>query len=280
MKIKKLLVLILLVVLCGGLLVWKLYFQDCFYSKKLIEAIRKGEIESVKEIVENHPNAINELPSLLPKGWNSVMNMRVVYPLTEACIKDDIFIVKMLLQNGANVNANNGYTALSVTYTGKRENWYEISLLLIEAGASLNYITDQHGESISVLQDIVQARSGELAADYISENEKKVMNSFEYALWRCDHKQVDWASVLQHSITNDRIEIVKFLLDDAYCDVNDISRGMSPLMFATRDSTIEMIELLLDYGADKNYESEDGKTVMDYAFQYQDENVINLLKTR
>ena len=38
-----------------------------------------------------------------------------------------------------------------------------------------------------------------------------------------------------------------------YCDVNDVSVGMTALMFAAKDSNAEMTQLLLDRGADKNY---------------------------
>ena len=263
--------------LCG-IMIWRVMTLDYFYSKELIKAIQNNKIETVKEIVQRHPKAINTLPSAAPDGWNSAMNLRVVYPLTEACFEDNIEMVKLLLQNGADPNANNGLTALSVTYTGKRNDWHDISLLLLEAGASLDYVTDYSGESISILHDIVQVKPGGDADGYRPENKEEVIKAFIYALQNCNHNKVDWMWVLQHCVTNDRLEIVKLLLDEDYCDVNDSSRGMSALMFAVRDSTLEMVELLLHYGADKTYQDKNGNTALDYAFRAQKEEMVLLLQ--
>ena len=248
------------------------------YSRKLIEAIRNNDISLVEEIVREHPDCINVLPSNAPSGWNSAMNLSVLYPLTEACVASNSDIVKLLIEHGADTNCNNGFTPLSVTYSGKKDGWYEISLLLIENGASLNYTTDYSGKELSVFQDIVQVRPGANGEGYIPESSNEVNAAFYYALVNCDQSQVNWMRVLQHSITNDRIEIVKLLLDEGYCDVNDTSAGMTALMFAVRDSNAEMVQLLLDYGADKDYVDSVGKTVLDYAVESNNKEVISILK--
>lgn len=63
-----------------------------------------------------------------------------------------------------------------------------------------------------------------------------------------------------------------------YCDVNDTSVGMTALMFAARDSTPEMVKMLLDYGADPSYTDEDGKTAYDYAVEEGHTELAELLK--
>ena len=55
---------------------------------------------------------------------------------------------------------------------------------------------------------------------------------------------------------------------------------MTALMFAARDSTPEMVQLLLDCGADKNIVSSDGKTALDYAIESNNEEVISILENR
>lgn len=69
-------------------------------------------------------------------------------------------MITLLLEKGADPNCNDGLTPLSIIYTVKVNNWYRISLTLIEYGASLDYITEYSGEKSSVLQDIVKVRSG------------------------------------------------------------------------------------------------------------------------
>lgn len=207
------------------------------------------------------------------------MNWRVCYPLNEACVIGNIDLIELLIESGADVNCNDGLTPLSITYSSKVDNWYVISQILIENGASLDYTTEYSGEKSSVLQDIVQNRPGASLSSYEPDNEEEVIKSFNYALENCDHNNVNWMRVLQHSVSNDRIEIVKLLLDQKYCDVNDMTVGVTALMFAARDSTIEMLQLLLDYGADKNIKSSNGNTAYDYAVERGFMELAELLKS-
>ena len=53
---------------------------------------------------------------------------------------------------------------------------------------------------------------------------------------------------------------------------------MTALMLAARDSTVEMVELLLTCGADTELVSDDGKTAYDYAVEFGEEGIADLLK--
>ena len=252
--------------------------QNYFDSRELTNAIRENNIQGVEEIIAKNPHCINTLPTIMTKGMLSAMNMRGTYPLTEACIVGNFDMIKLLVENGADVSCNSGITPLSVIYRDKPEKWYEISLFLIESGADINYYTDWYRDCSSILQDIVQSRPGGSAIDYEPEDPDEVMAAFNYAMENCDHNKVNWTSVLQWSVTFDRIEIVSFLLDKGYCDVNDRIGSMTPLMFAARDSTVEMVELLLSYGAHTEPVSDDGKTACDYAVEYGKDDIADLLK--
>ena len=255
-----------------GCLFWSEDFQNYIDAKKLVEYIRNEDLSAIKQIIDKNPECVNTYPSITTKGWQSAMNTWVFFPLTEACRISNVDIVEFLLENGANPNCDDGLTPLGITYRWKGDNWYEISLILIENGASLDYLTDYSGEKSSVLQDIVQKRPN------MPDESVEVLEAFHYALENCDYSNVDWMWVLQESVSYDRIEIVKLLLDQGYCNVNDTSFGMTPLMFASRDSTPEMVQLLLDYGADKNCESADGKTAYDYAVSRGDMELAEILK--
>lgn len=257
-----------------GRLVWRDYFD----SKKLVEFIKDEDLYAIEEIINKNPECINTYPSITSKGWHSAMNWRVCYPLNEACVTGNIDIIELLIESGADVNCNDGLTPLSIVYSSKVNNWYAISQILIENGASLDYTTEYSGKKSSVLIDIVQNRPGASSSSYESDNEEEVIAAFNYALDNCDQNNVNWMRVLQHSVSSDRIEITKVLLNDGYCNVNDTSVGMTALMFAARDSTIEMVQLLLDYGADKNIQSSNGKTAYDYAVDHGHQDLALLLK--
>ena len=207
------------------------------------------------------------------------MNWRTYYPMNQACATGNIDLIELLIDNGADVNCNDGLTPLSVTYSIKPDNWYEISRILIDNGASLDYITEYSGGKSSVLQDIAHKRYVASLPGIEPENEEEVIKAFKYALENINYDNVDWRLVLQHSVSNDRIKIVKLLLDQKYCNVNDTEEtGMTALMFAARDSTPEMVQFLLDCGADKSMKCSDGKTAYDYAVEFGKEQIAELLK--
>jgi len=278
---KRIKLLSILSVVLGVLIVCvlgRLVLRNYIDAKKLVEVIKNEDLYATEEIINKNPECINTYPSITSKGWHSAMNWRVCYPLNEACVTGNIDLIELLIKNGADVNCNDGLTPLSITYNSKVDNWYEISQLLLQNGASLDYTTEYSGEKSSVLQDIVQVRSGAALPGYKPESEEEVIKAFNYAIENINHNNVNWMRVLQHSVSNDRIEIVKLLLEQEYCTVNDTSVGMTALMFAARDSTPEMVQLLLDYGADKNIKSNDGKTAYDYAVQFNNKDIIALLE--
>ena len=276
MKKHKILIIILTIVLVVYCIVIAYLNSNYHYSKLLLNAIIDENELQVREILEKKPKCVNVYPTLASEGWQSLMDQSIGYPLVEACYTGNIEIIKLLVENGADVNLGARFTPLSFTYNQKPQNWYSISIYLLENGASLDYKT--HYAYGNVLIDIVEGRPGSMSVKYGIENNEEVIKAFRYALENCDHSNVNWMRVLQHSVTNDRIEIVKFLLDEKYCEVNDNSVEMTALMFAARDSTPEMIQLLLDYGADKNCKSNEGKTAYDYAVEFDRKDNIPLLE--
>ena len=188
------------------------YLLNCYYSKKLTAAIKESDINAAREIVQKHPDCINASPNLLPRWADVILDSpREPDPLINACLMGDLEMVKLLIEANANINGNELFTPLGQTYLCKKENWYEISLYLIEQGASLNYVRDSSPQNVCVLEDILQQRSGSALPGYVPENCDEVLAAFRYALEHCDHSKVDWHSVLQAAVSNDRIEIVKLL---------------------------------------------------------------------
>ena len=269
--------LILIFTILAICCVLAVYFNSNYYhSKLLVTAIRMENDEKIAEVLERKPSSVNEYPSAIPSWLRDILELPLLeYPLVEACKTGNIEIVKILLVNHADVNLGKRFTPLSITYHQKPQNWYEISQLLLDNGAFLDYESQNSQEN--VLTEIVGTRPGLISDKHGQEKPNEVEQAFYYAIENCDHKKIEWMRVLQHSVSNDRIEIVKFLLDNEYCQVNDNSVGMTALMFASRDSTTEMVQLLLDYGADKTIARDDGKTALDYAIKRGNEEIIALL---
>lgn len=209
-------------------------------------------------------------------GWAQMRYQ--FYPLTEACATGNLEIVMLLVEAGADVNEKKWHTPLSLTYTQKPNNWYEISTHLISNGASLDYSArpDQSG---GVLADIVTTRLGKYY-EYGEADLAQIEAAFYYAMEHCDHSRVEWKRVMRNSVIYDRVGITEHLLKNGYCDVNSVVSGtMTPLMFAAQSSTAEMVELLLSYGADKTVVDEDGRTAYDHAIERGKPEVAELIKT-
>lgn len=264
---------ILLVLVCASILHLN---SNLYYANMLQKAIVQKDQNDIVEILEKKPNCINTYPTLSPQWWQELMLQSVEYPLVEACRTGDVEIVKLLIQKGASINLGKNFTPLSVTYFEKPENWEKISEILIENGASLDY--NSFFSSGNVLTDILGTRSGAVRDKYGTEDKEQVMRAFFYAIKKCDSDKIEWVRVLQHAVTNDRHEAVSFLINEHYCDVNDMSIGMTALMFAARDSDLSMVQLLVGFGADPSIVTKEGKTALDYAKQYGDDMVVAFLQ--
>lgn len=277
---KRLLIFIAAIIFIGGIILVILNNLDHYYAKKLVHAIRSEDMATIEEILETRPSCVDTYPQTAQEKLLNVVfeQQSMPYPIVAACKTDNFEIVKLLVEKGADLDCNDGSTPLSVTYSEKSEHWYQISTYLIENGASLDYIIDYSWGYSSILSDIVTSRGGVGRLEYVTESETEVMDAFLYALEHCDHSKVAWIYVLRDSVMYDRIEIVELLLDGNYCDANDASiSGLTPLIFAARFSTSEVVQVLLDRGADKDYIDPEGKTAYDYAIECENYEVAELL---
>jgi uncharacterized protein len=61
-------------------------------------------------------------------------------------------------------------------------------------------------------------------------------------------------------------------------DVNEVSNGMTPLMYAARYNKVEIIKYLLDKGADKDRKDDKGNTAAKYAQLSNSQDALAVLK--
>ncbi len=61
-------------------------------------------------------------------------------------------------------------------------------------------------------------------------------------------------------------------------DVNEVSNGMTPLMFAARYNKVAIVKFLLDNGADKKVKDEKGYTAIKYAELSNSTEALAILK--
>jgi len=116
-------------------LITHIFISKYCLSRKLVKAIKAKQSSKIQIIVEYYPECIRVYPSLFPKNWNLIRNRKFRYPLTEVCSMDELNLVKLFLEKGADPNCNDGMTPLMVA---AKNSTPEIIRLLLDYGADKN----------------------------------------------------------------------------------------------------------------------------------------------
>jgi len=182
--------------------------------------------------------------------------------LQQAIIYDKPDIVKVLLDNGADINLLDNIN-MSPLNTAINENKTEIANILIERGANVNYkniygITPQHLAARTKNSSVL----------------KKLLSKKEIEIDPMDNTGA--SPLIYASIIGD-IECMKILLDNgANINVIDIN-GRTPIFYALESGQIDALKLLIDKGADLNKKDKKGNTLLDFATINRNFEVIKLL---
>ena len=262
--------LAVLLVVCIALLTY--YFVNCYQSKKLVEAIRQKDIPKIEYIVEKYPHCVNTFPSVSSLWWLAVMGIRVQFPLEVACREGDAETVRYLVEHGADVNCNDGFTPLSEIILVKPEGWHDTFYYLIDHGAELNYVTESH---TTALEDAVEYEH----RDGVDMDE--VCDVVRYLLKHGAPDKDDVMDALCRCAEQDSrsIPVMEILMEEGHIGVNDKGwKSITPLMVAAAYGDVETVEYLLSCGADVDAVDDDGETAIDWAERNGRTDIVLLLK--
>ncbi len=203
-------------------------------------------------------------------------------------------LVKLLLENGADVNAKTsfGYTALMFAATDSRDNERVIRLLL-ENGADVN-CQNKNGETALMYACISNGYNAivdmlEYNAD-IELVSKEGFTALGFVCWKRDYPDIV-RLLIEHGAKIDSGEYLPLfgacihghtksvrVLLECGANVNKQSRGgVTALMCACKNGEVEAVKLLLKHGADVNISNEDGATALMYACARGDVYLMGLL---
>ena len=245
--------------------------RDGYGMTALMWAVGRGYQDIVKVLLEHGADveARNELLSVwsIEKIETGKSDARVLYDrmgmlhakkhygwtaLMWAARNGQTDLVNLLTNSGANINAitKDGWTALVHAIDNKH---VETAHLLLERGADPNLIEDDCSPAVSLaaghgFADLVQAildRGGDVNA----------LNNWGH-------------NALCNAVVKNQTEVLKLLLKRGL-DANAICPGAGewpPLYVAAENDAVESAEILLDYGADINFNvGENGATALQQA---------------
>ncbi len=235
------------------------------------------EIKAGKEIDTNFSNG-----STAPLFLDNIAAIMQIdgpkIPLVEACYYRNVQAVSVLLENGADPNffLTGRFSPLEAALTNGPagivdEKSLEIVKMLVAAGCDVN----KHASSETVIMHlssiIRKEKNGDI--DILEE-------IFLYLLDNGAEKNID---VFHNVIRMGNVELVDKLIKKYNFDVNERGHlGQNSLIIATRYSSItkavEIIQLLLQNGANKNLKDDNGKTAFDYAVEDNNQTAMHILE--
>lgn len=228
-------------------------------SRQLYDAIRKGNIETAKNIVENgfDINGKNEVGGT-PIIWASEANQ--------------IEFVEYLISKGADVNAKNNihYTPL---HWASIYNLEKIIELLVKNGADLEAlagISSVSGEKYKNTPLHFAARKGNFeAVEILIENGANI-----------NAKDFRGFTPLFYSAYNAKFKVVEFLLSKG-ADVNAKSkkkRFPTPIYKGIGSRDMKTVQLLVEFGADLKITNKNGLNPYEFAIRTRRKKIAEYLR--
>ena len=263
-KILKVVLSVILICSVGYLSIvgYQHYDYNQGYAQALIRAIRDFDDEKLNRLLEN------------PKNIDSTSDIRILIldgdnhnPLQEAAAIGNYNAVVALVEAGANVNFINpttDFTPLLSALITSKSNRITIANYLIDHGADVHHKPNQGGTGNALAESI----------DYVGIDIEE-----SYALFLrlinlgCDpYVRTNPGNIFLKSAASGNKLIMVYLMENDLFDVNVLNDGgYSALMYLARvylgQVTLDMIQILIDYGANKTLVNEDGMTAFDYALE-------------
>ena len=233
-------------------------------------AIRNNDYKAIKNKI-NKTN-INQLP--YKKGQYKLLDdsdpdyedrYRNSPPLIEACAFGHYDIIKLLLDNGADINIkeeNSSNTPLMYLFENqdRNENTYKITKLLLEQYKEHNF-----NKELEAFIDSSYALDNKNSGKNINLNIFKLLyetNSKNIE----SYSNIQKGELLTKAATTNNLSILKYLLEEKKYDVNlQSENGDTALISATYMDRIDIVKYLLSMNADKTIKNDRNKIALDYA---------------
>jgi ankyrin repeat protein len=251
----------------------------------LTEATLYNNLSACIELVKEGINVNNPVYNPDDTGLN-------ISPLFAACQIGNLFLVRLFIISGANVNQLD-YAGSSVLMEAVKAKHFEIVRELLLSNANITLIDQSNKTAIDYAKDCENQFIYNMLVENVNGNDNyNSIGILNYVRKGQIHKireftesgatlevKDDWGyTPLMEAIITNSSEIVKMLIR-AGADVNaHDDTGNTPLHIATKSQIFWMVELLLENGANVNFRNfTDEQTPLILACRARDEQIINLL---
>ena len=268
--------LVVVILLLGGLLVIGVFqLTPHIHSAKLCSMINAGDTESAIEYIEKVAD-VNEYSS--PLWLRRLLNMvedDIDLPLVVACREGDLRVVKALLEHGADPNLylDRNWSPMEATFISNKPDRLAIAKLLIQYGADV----DAYGSHMSGLfhQLLLYSYSSSDTNEELKEQEECVL----FLLSSGASPINDNGDTIMHYVC--RSNHVDFIstLSTNYGELLDYRnhQNKTPLMWAIVGKSEDAVAFLLTQSVDVKATDINGKSVLDYALESENQHIIDLI---
>ncbi|WP_157154466.1 ankyrin repeat domain-containing protein [Brachyspira murdochii] len=212
-----------------------------YTDKEIISFIESGDFQTIKKLIESKSLDVNYNLEIDEYSKSTPLIKAIEYKQTD--------IINYLLENNADVNLTLGYS------TPLTEAMYDEELVrkLIDLGADVNLPAELTG-----FTPLMASLHNIAIAELLIENGADI-----------EAKDDDDINVLVYASTYNNEEMVKFLLEkgadaNTVCEIKNehIDISPTPLMNAAYRGNTNIINMLLENGADINYTTDYGMTAL------------------
>jgi len=259
-------VIVISLIIGVGIVICGLYCNNQVYSRKVIDAIKREDITELRTLVQSPFGNLNSKPRLWIYEVLSETNEST--PLEVACKLGNPEIVKMLLENGAKVNythwdkSRSQGSPLMNAVSSQSDKRLQVTKLLVEYGADVNYEDVAHNDALSCLVYASFERDDTIEIiEYLEQNGMDLYKRYSTSENTLLHKACE----------NDSFVVIQYLVKHRGFSVNVVNAdGDTPLIYFLRFASSRdknTLLFLIQEGADIETKNKEGKAAYDYAIE-------------
>ena len=269
-KLQSFLIGIVILLIAVGLVY---LLNGVYQNKELFRGIEDSNLPAVQKAIDQGA-FVNKR-----KSWLYVPEIVSTNPtpLITACKIGNEEIVKVLIENGANINKKDNYTdntPLLAALDDSKPNRFSLAMYLIENGADIYAIQDGVNSPFYQSLYISSTDNDETMCESVSLLDYLLNNNVDQTIYMSGENPLTFSAHYRNTMA------VQYLVENNYYGIDSYDYdGNTALIVATKNQDRKMVELLLDLGAAKHLKDVNGKTALDYAIENYCEEIIGLLKT-